>query len=200
MSRYYPLQSLVSASGLSEAALARRVGLSGTTLKRAREVGLREDAADRYACRAGLTPLEVWPDWGHVDCAVDGCEVSFVPVRKGHRCCSERCSKILYKRTRYRSDPEFAESERQKRRTYYQECIEYERAASRARHQRDRDRKLAAMRAYYQANREELKAKQRARYRRGTSVEHPAGLISPGQSDVSDGASRVSRTDGGVAA
>lgn len=61
--RYYPLEALVAASGLSEAAMARRCGLSGTTLKNARANGLRDDAADRHAVRLGFHPSEVWSDW-----------------------------------------------------------------------------------------------------------------------------------------
>ena len=63
MSRYYPLEALVTASGMTEAALARRVGMSGTLLKNARTYGLREEAADRFAIRAGFHPCEVWDDW-----------------------------------------------------------------------------------------------------------------------------------------
>lgn len=58
--RRYDLASLLEATGLSEAALGRLVGLSGSTLKNARERGLTMEAADRYAVRAGLHPFEVW--------------------------------------------------------------------------------------------------------------------------------------------
>lgn len=63
MTRRYSLQALVDASGLSESTLGRRVRLSGSTLKQAREHGLTERAADRCAVRLDLHPFEVWPDW-----------------------------------------------------------------------------------------------------------------------------------------
>jgi hypothetical protein len=62
MSARYPLQALVAASGLTEAELGRRVGLSGSTLKHVREHGLAERSADRYAVRAGMVPSAVWPE------------------------------------------------------------------------------------------------------------------------------------------
>jgi hypothetical protein len=117
--RRYPLEALVEASGLTEAALGRAVGLSGSTLGKARRHGLREDAADRYAVRAGLHPLEVWTDFGQVPCAE--CDGLFAPTRKGHRFCSRLCADRLRSRERYRrnyaSSPEFraAEVERAKR-------------------------------------------------------------------------------------
>lgn len=167
----YPLQPLIDILGMSEAAMARRVGLSGSSLVKARTLGFTEAAADRYAVRAGFVPWMVWPEWlddaiadVSVVCAAEDCDVTFIPSRKGHRCCSDRCSKLHHKRTRYRDDPEFAESVRQRRRAHYEECVEYERAASRLNHQRNRDRRLEGMRAYYRENAEELKAKQRARY------------------------------------
>jgi len=93
--RRYPLQALVDASGLGEDALRRRVGLSGTMLQRAREMGLTDKAADRYAVRVGLHPFEVWPEMvdhgiedAAVECAERSCSERFIPTRKGHRFCS----------------------------------------------------------------------------------------------------------------
>lgn len=59
----YSLQALVEASGLSESALARRLGWSGQSLKKARANGLSEAQADRGACRLGLHPDQVWDHW-----------------------------------------------------------------------------------------------------------------------------------------
>ena len=143
MSARYPLAALVAASGLTESALARRVGLSGSTLKAARERGLVERAADRYAVRAGLHPAQVWDDW------IDGagvtcpeCGSRFVPLRKSHRYCTQDCYQRRYKREKYRAryatDAAFRARELEKSRRYRHET---------APAVRDKQR------AYYRANR-----------------------------------------------
>lgn len=147
MPRRYPLQALVSASGLSEAALGRKIGLTGTPLIKARELGLVEARADRAAVLCGLTPWLVWPEWledAEVECAERSCTNRFVPSRKGHRFCSKRCCNREVQRERFRllyaTDPAFAERERQRRLQGYAECADYERARQR----RYRQRKKAA--------------------------------------------------------
>ena len=143
----YPLSALVAASGLTEAALARKVGLSGTSLKMARRLGLVERAADRCAVRAGLTPWLVWPDWledALVECAERSCEARFVPVRKTHRFCSKACcvrEQMQKYRSRRADDEEYLEMRRQESRAYYAACGSYVRARQRAYNQR---RKAAA--------------------------------------------------------
>lgn len=151
MSRYYPLDALVAASGLSEAALARSVGLSGTTLKNARERGLREDAADRYAVRAGFAALEVWPDFGQAECPE--CSRLFVQTRKGHRYCSTRCYQNEYQRQwrarREAVDPDFLRKRREGTAQW---------------RERSRRGKRLKDRAYYAANAERIRARARERY------------------------------------
>lgn len=139
MERRYPLAALCAALGLSEAATALEVGLSGTTLKRAREWGLTADAAERYAVRAGFTPGGVWPQFLDdefaelsVVCADEKCDERFIPVRKGHRfhspTCRTRHNMRLWQREKYQNDPEFAEADRARARAYYEECKPYVRA------------------------------------------------------------------------
>lgn len=143
MSGRYPLAALVAASGLTESALARRVGLSGSTLKAARERGLVERAADRYAVRAGLHPAQVWDYW------IDGAAVTcpecgrrFVPLRKSHRYCTRDCYQRCYKREKYRAryatDSAFRSRQLEKSRRYRHEAAPAVRAKQRA---------------YYEANR-----------------------------------------------
>lgn len=137
--RRYPLDALVAVSGLSEAALARLVRLSGTTLKNARENGLREDAADRYAVRAGFHPAEVWTDWSTVEIVADDavphehgtcgeCGRGFIPRRADHRWCSKRCRNLASSRAWKQRN---AEANRLARRAYYTEHGNYERARQR---------------------------------------------------------------------
>lgn len=151
MSRYYPLSALVAASGMSEAALARAVGLSGTTLKNARERGLREDAADRYATRAGFASQEVWHDFGLVACAE--CARLFAQSRAGHRYCSNRCYQNEYQRgwraRREAEDPAFKASRR---------------TGTTAWREKSRRTKRIKDLAYYQANAERIRARARERY------------------------------------
>jgi hypothetical protein len=134
----YPLAALIEASGLSEAALGRLVGMSGTTLTTARRIGLIEAAADRYAIRAGLHPFLVWQDWLEdltVPCAE--CERPFIPRTRRHRFCMTACKNRQQNRNwyrmRYSTDPQFAEAERVRRAAAYVECAEYEKARERRR-------------------------------------------------------------------
>jgi lambda repressor-like predicted transcriptional regulator len=186
--RRYPLDALVRASGLTEAALARKVGLSGTTLKQARERGLKESAADRYAVRCGLHPLEVWPELAEAAeavCAADDCDVRFVPSRKGHRYCSSLCANRRrsreWKRKRYAEDPEYAQARRDEAARYRAEARAYVNAQARrwrsenpgrvsethkAWRERNREHVREAARRYYAENRERILAKQREYDRR----------------------------------
>jgi hypothetical protein len=153
----YPLEDLVAASGLTEHGLAKRVGLKGTSLRRAREMGLTADAADRYAVRAGLHPLTVWPSMveeAKVECAAEDCPARFVPSRQGHRYCTPTCRERVGERRRYQSNPERAARKREARRRYYEEAGDYERA------QRRRE---------YWANPERFRAERRERYRRSAA-------------------------------
>ena len=126
----YSLSALVEAAGMSEAELGRRVGLSGSSLTKARRDGLIESAADRYACRAGLVPWLVWSDWledAWVECAAEDCADRFVPARKGHRYCSSRCRRRTNERAAWALNLPFVERKREYRRRYYAENGDYER-------------------------------------------------------------------------
>lgn len=135
--RRYELAALVAASGLTESQLAIKVKLSGSSLKKARETGLIESAADRYAVRAGFHPYEVWPEMAdHAledagrEC--DECDTQFTPNRSHQRFCSQLCQQRNLQRRRqrikYQTDPDFAARKRALSRRYYEECREYVRA------------------------------------------------------------------------
>lgn len=151
--RRYPLAPLVEASGLGEHDLARRVGLSGSTLKKARLEGLVESAADRYAIRAGFHPYTIWPemldhvleDVGGRQCAADGCDNPVEPpARAPHKLyCSRKCAKRERMR-RYRATPAGAAANRRHRNAYYEENRGYELALKkREREERARRRNAA---------------------------------------------------------
>lgn len=146
MSRRYPLADLVEATGLTEAAVSRMVGLSGSTLKLARERGLTADAADRYAVRAGFSPLEVWHDYGMTLCAE--CEEGFAPFRSSQRFCGRRCRERNGARRRYQTRPEVAERMRAKSAAYYAEAGDYVRSRVLRYHHANRPAQLERMRAY----------------------------------------------------
>lgn len=129
MTRRYPLEDLLEATGLSESGLTRRAGISGSTLVRARERGFTADAADRYAVRCGLSPMEVWHDYGLVECP--GCGVLFAPRDRNHRYHSPNCSSAHRRRIRYQTDPSYAEGRKRAARELYEECGEYVRRRNR---------------------------------------------------------------------
>ena len=147
--RRYPLASLCEATGLTEAALGRLVGLSGSSLQRAREWGLVESAADRYACRAGVHPILVWSDFGLVECAAEDCAELFAQARAGHRFCSARCRSRVNGRELYRSSSSRREAQVAKAARYYEEAGEYKRRQAAARYEANREVRQAQMRAAY---------------------------------------------------
>lgn len=165
----YPLAALVEASGLSEARLAARVGIGGSTLKVARQLGFTEAAADRYACRAGFVPWHVWPEWiadviADVSIPCVECNTPFVPKRKGQRFCERRCSARAWKRERYQSDPEFAQRCKDAAKAHYEECGHYIQGQARKWRDANPERVKASRRAYYEANRDAENDRQRAWY------------------------------------
>lgn len=137
----YPLVALVEASGLSETALARRVGWSGTTLRGVRDGGLTERMADRSAVRLGLVPWLIWPTWlidAEVDCANDRCDRRFVPVVGHQRFCRAACRNSFNERRGRREGLPFVTRKAEYRRRYYLENGDYERRRQRAYDQRRR--------------------------------------------------------------
>jgi hypothetical protein len=158
MSRRYPLEALVEASGLTEAALGRAVGLSGSTLVKARRDGLVLDAAERYAHRAQLHVFEVWPE------IVEHLEADRLERRR--QIARESA------RRRYQEDPEvrarrIASAATQRvnnaRAIRYQPSRQPEarRASSAVFYRSHADRLKADKRAHYEANRDAIRERQR---------------------------------------
>ena len=150
--RRYGLAELVEASGMSEAEFGRRVGLSGSSLTKARRDGLIESAADRYACRAGLVPWLVWSDWledAFVECAGRGCTERFVQYRRTQLYCSRLCGNRERTRehlAKKREDPAFRAAEAERVKRYRSPAAS--RVASRLRRQRDPEAVRAYQREY----------------------------------------------------
>lgn len=78
MTRRYPLAPLAHILGIELgrvggsqpgqpraglAALAEHLGISHTMAQRLNAQGLSDTQADRYACRIGHHPSEIWPTW-----------------------------------------------------------------------------------------------------------------------------------------
>lgn len=60
----FDLAPLLERLGLATPLAAiRALHISGATFRRLRNEGLSVNQADRLACRAGLHPGEVWPEW-----------------------------------------------------------------------------------------------------------------------------------------
>lgn len=115
--RRYPLQPLADTLAVPVEHLARRTGVSGSTWKEYRTIGVSEKVADRLACKVGLHPYMVWPDMA--DDAIDD-EVA-----------RSRAQRAAAERRRYWADTEKRERKRETRRRYYAEHGGYERARER---------------------------------------------------------------------
>lgn len=131
--RRYPMAPLLALTGMSESAFARLVWLSGTTLKNAREHGFVESAADRYACRAGFHPSQVWPDFAHDVCALEDCDELFRPRRPGHIYHDQKCARKAWARS-----PKGKASLKAAKDRWLVTAREYDRARERARKRRVR--------------------------------------------------------------
>lgn len=150
----YPLEPLAAAVDLTVPALLRECGVSGTTAKDYRADGVTERVADRLACRMGLHPAIVWPDWmiqsaalASTSCAA--CPAVFVPDRRTQRYCSATCRRRAGRRRKLATE-RGREANRLRRRAYYEENADYEKARQRR---------------YYEANADSERARQRRRYR-----------------------------------
>jgi hypothetical protein len=171
--RRYPLSKLLDACDCTEAELVRRLAIKGvhfdgTTLKRAREQGLVERAADRYAARLGWVVWHVWPEWldhiiedESIPCAE--CETPFVPKTAQMKYCSRPCGSR--KRARESGRKRYAESEEVRARRKLNAKRTSPKGRARAllpsrqwEHRKDRE--------YYARNRDQILAARRARYRR----------------------------------
>jgi hypothetical protein len=138
----YPFAALAEAMGLSDAAAARALGLSGSTAKEYRSLGVSDVVADRLAVRAGMHPGYVWSDFfaharQHGRCCAE-CGESFEPYRPHARYCCTACGRRAndrnYKRRRYARDAAWAAQERERAKDYYEACGDYLRAAQRRRY------------------------------------------------------------------
>lgn len=121
--------------------VAEVLGVDRRQVIRWRASGVTADQADRLAVAAHRHAFEVWPELADVAarvCARQSCTVQFVPGLPHQKYCCDRCRKGEQRRRnmlrRYRTDPEFAEKKRERRRVYYAECGEYERARERQRY------------------------------------------------------------------
>lgn len=126
LSASYPLSALCDALHCDVNSLKTRCGIDHRQAARYSAEGLTEARADQLAVRAGLNPLEVWPSFGQVPC--HECGGMFAPRRKGHRFCTKVCSRRLWQRQRYRTDPAFAAMKIASARGYYRDNGDYVRA------------------------------------------------------------------------
>lgn len=61
--RPYPLGPLLARTGVSQGTLGHLVNAGGSAVKKAAKEGCTEVEADRWACRLGVMPHEIWADW-----------------------------------------------------------------------------------------------------------------------------------------
>ena len=60
----WPLEPLLRYTGMTQVALARRLGVHATTVQNARRRGLNDRQADHWATAIGLHPALIWgPEW-----------------------------------------------------------------------------------------------------------------------------------------
>ena len=118
--------------GLDTSALARVLGLSGTTWKEYRDQGVTERVADRLAVKAGFHASEIWPeivdDWiaaSSLECADPNCAKPFLPTNRRQRFCCPSCRSNYHKRNKYATDPEFRQMLKDRARQAYRESAGY---------------------------------------------------------------------------
>lgn len=122
MTRRYEFAPLAEAMGMTPGALAKELGISGSTWKGYRDHGMSEVVADRRAAQCGLVAYEVWPEM------------------RDHSIEDEAARKRKLRteaQRRWRSKPEVRQRERERRARYYREVAEYERRRERERYWSD---------------------------------------------------------------
>lgn len=119
----YPFADLAAAMRMTEAQAARALDLAGSTAQEYRRKGVTERVADRLAVKAGLHPMNVWPNFS------DDVEAERLRLRRE---ASNRYSRKV------RATAEGAEANRVRRRAYYAEYGHYERARERAKYARSK--------------------------------------------------------------
>lgn len=160
----YPWVDLVAAMGCSENQAIRQLGVSGSSLKAARTLGLVPKAADRLAVKAGLHPASVWPSWvddgiAMASRACDECSTPFLPRTRTHRFCRSECGRRFNARVqarRQRSTPEGAARNAEKVRAWRAGLSPAARRAQQAKQQ-------VRSKAWYEAHKAEQQARSAAR-------------------------------------
>lgn len=136
----YPLGPLAELLRMSVSAVAHGANVSGTTFKDARCHGMSQVVAERVAVAHGVPPYVVWPEMldhnieaSSAECVE--CGESFVPSRKSHVYCSDKCRHRKHSRERmrrkYQTDPVFREERKAANRRHYRETAEYRKAYQR---------------------------------------------------------------------
>jgi hypothetical protein len=154
----YPIEPLCVAMCMTPNTAMIRLGVSGSTQQKYREEGVNDKTAELLALRAGFHPFEIWPELAedrlaamHVKC--EDCGAEFLPTRKGHRFCSNRCNQRKWQRDyqrRRRQTPGFNEAEAARQKAL--------RASMSERAQR---RELDRLHAWTEANRDRYNAHRR---------------------------------------
>lgn len=175
MERRYPLEPFLRLTGWSMQRIRSIAPCGGEEYRTRLERGVTELIADRLACAAGHDPYVVWPEMlDHqivdVSAACQECEKQFVPTRKGHRFCSDRCRERLRMRAKYQ-DPNFAAAKRAARARYYAEAGSYERARERRKYHTDPERARQRARGYYAAHAEEQRRRAAERRAKATGAD-----------------------------
>ena len=138
----YPLAPLAHLEGSTVPELLRCSGVSGSTAKEYRDLGVSERVADRLAVLHGYHPAVVWPEWltDSINQASARCSCGdlFVPARASQRFCSPRC-RTREKMRRYRRDPDVQARNRARVSAHYAATADYQRAARRQRYAAAKD-------------------------------------------------------------
>lgn len=168
----YPLQPLLDMAGMTLNELRQVCPMNGPVYHNARTLGLTEAQADRWACKVGLVPWLIWPDWlddALVECAEPSCDVRFVPSRKTNIYCSRACmcrtKNREAQRRRYQTDPAFREAKKAANRGYYVEAARSIQMKSSRWREANPDRARENQRRYYAENKARIR-EQQAEYKR----------------------------------
>lgn len=175
--RRYPLQPLLELTGWTMNRVTQIAPCNGGEYRLRLADGVTERTAERIAVAAGYHALEVWPEMieeAYSACAAADCERRFIPTRKGHSYCSDRCRERVRMRLKYQTDEAHRAMKRAARTDFYNEVGHYERARERRKYHANAEAARARSRAYYAANAEDQRRKAVERRR---SAHGPAGRV-----------------------
>lgn len=154
--RRYPLEPFFKLTGFSLNRIREIAPCAGPEYQLRQSEGVTERIADRLASAAGFHPWEIWPEMAnHViegmekPCADERCANTFLPAKRNQMYCHPDCrQRARWRRVAARKRATRPEQERERKRRWDLESVEYRRKYKARWNAANRDKVNAQAREY----------------------------------------------------